>query len=229
MKAFTYVRVSTTSQDLSPDVQRSQLAAYCAMKGYEIVPMPDEIGVSGSVPFAERPVGKAMIERLQEVDALVFSKLDRAFRDVVDCLLTTDQFRAAGKAVHFLDMGVDTSTPAGALCLTMMAAFAAFERRRIGERIKEALATAKTQGKRIGPAPFGSRNLARMVDGKKVDGGRHEPLDTEQGVVASILRARFDGQSFREIALCLNTKNIPARKGGKWHPETVAGVVRRSL
>lgn len=227
-RAFCYIRVSTDQQELSPEVQRAQLAAYCAAKGYEVVPMDDEIGVSGSVPFGERPVGGAMLSRLGEVDAFVFSKLDRAFRDVVDCLLTVERLRERGIAVHFLDLGVDTTTPAGELCLTMMAGFARFERRRIAERIKESLAAAKRQGKKIGPAPFGSRNLARMVDGKKVDGGRHERLDAEAAIVERMLELDGKGLSLRAIAGILNFNGVRTRKGKLWHPQSVSNVIGRA-
>lgn len=227
MKAFTYIRVSTTSQDLSPEVQREQLRAYCAMKGYEIVPTVDEIGVSGSIEFAKRPVGREMLARAGEVQAFVFAKLDRAFRDVVDCILTVRELAARGKVIHFLDLGVDTSTPAGSLCLQMMAAFAEFERRRISERIKESLATAKRQGKSIGPAPFGFKNRAHIVDGRKVDGGLHDVLEVEAPTIALIQRFRSEGWSYGEIAALLRNQNVPTKRGGQWHAQTVKNIVRR--
>lgn len=231
MKAFAYLRVSTDRQEVV--AQRAQAAAYAAYHRYELLDLADEIDVSGSVPFAERPVGAELLRRLAECDAVIVTKVDRAFRDTVDAILTVALLQKAGKSVHFLDMGLDTTTPAGELCLTVMAAFAAFERRRIGERIKEKLAAVQTQGRKIGPAPFGYRNLARMVDGRKVDGGRHEAVEDEQRMIARIrmLRSGSGGKamSYRAIAEMFERYGVPTRRGGKWAPETVRKIVRRMV
>lgn len=227
MKAFAYVRVSTDRQELSPEVQTEQVRAYCSLKGFEIVAVFEEVGVSGSVPLADRPRGAEMLARLGEADTIVFAKLDRAFRDTVDCILTVERMREAGKAVAFLDLGVDTTTPAGGLCLEMMAAFAKFERRRISERTREALATAKGQGKKIGPAPLGYRNAATVVDGRKVDGGVWTPVDSELQLVRRIVRMR-ESMTLRAIAEKLNAEKVPTRRGGVWAPETIRKVTARA-
>jgi DNA invertase Pin-like site-specific DNA recombinase len=230
-RAFAYLRVSTGSQELSPLVQRDQIAAYCVVKGYMLVDVLEETGVSGTVPFARREQGGALLARLADVDAVVFSKLDRAFRDTVDCIMTVEQLRAAGKAVHFLDLGIDTTTAAGQLCMEMMASFAKFERRRIADRTKEALGAARIAGKKLGGVPFGFRPAARIVDGRKVDGGVHVPVASEQSVIEQVRALRFDARGrkrpFRAIAAELNRMGVPSPRGGRWHGEQARRVVAR--
>lgn len=224
MKAFAYLRVSTDRQEV--EAQRSQVRAFAAYRGYELLDIPDEIDVSGSVPFALRPVGAQILARLAEIEAVIFPKVDRGFRDTVDAMLTVADMRAAGKDIHFLDMALDTTTPAGELCFTMMAAFAAFERRRIGERIREKMAEkAKDPSWKVGPAGYGFRNLARIIDGRKVDAGRHEPLDIEARGL-QIVRDML-GKPVRQIAAALTDANIPTRRGGKWGPGNVGKIVGR--
>jgi DNA invertase Pin-like site-specific DNA recombinase len=224
MKAFAYLRVSTDRQEV--EAQRSQAAAFAAYRGYELLTIPDEIDVSGSVPFAKRPVGAEILRRLDECDAVIFPKVDRGFRDTVDAMMTVAALRADGKDIHFLDMALDTTTPAGELCFTMMAAFAAFERRRIGERIREKMAEkAKDPNWRPGPAGFGHRNRARIVDGRKIDGGLHEPVEAEAGALALIRSMR--SRPLREIVTALESAKIQTRRGGQWHPYTVSKVLRR--
>lgn len=226
MKAFAYLRVSTDRQEV--EAQRSQVCAFAAYRGYELLDLPDEIDVSGSIPFARRPVAGQILARLSEVDAIIFPKVDRGFRDTVDAMLTVADLRASGKDIHFLDIALDTTTPAGELCFTMMAAFAAFERRRIGERIKEKMAEkAKDPAWHVGPAGFGFRNLAQMVDGRKVNGGRHEPVEREAFALECIQRGRARGLSLRQIAELLKKEGIPTRRGGKWRASNVAKIVGR--
>lgn len=228
MKAAIYVRVSTTSQDLSPIAQEEQARFYCQMRGHEVVAVFVEIGVSGSTEFAARPQGAQLIVRLADFDVVIFTKLDRAFRSTVDCITTVELFRTAGKAVVFLDLNIDTSDPAGGLCLQMMAAFAEFERRRIGDRIKESLRVVKAQGRSVGQAPYGYRNRARLQNGRKVDGGLHEPVPEEQAVIARIMRRRGEKARLADIAVELQRDRVPTRRGGTWSPEHVRKIIARA-
>lgn len=224
MKAFPYLRVSTDRQEV--EAQRSQVRSFAAFHPYDLLELDDEIGVSGSVPFAKRPVGGEIMARLAECDAVIFPKVDRGFRDTVDAILTVDALRAAGKAVHFLDIGMDTATAMGQAFFEMSAVWAKLERRRIGERIKEKMAEkAKAPDWRPGPAGFGFRNRARIVDGRKVDGGLHEAEASEAEALSLITSMR--GRPLREIAAALIAAKVPTRRGGEWHPFTVAKVLRR--
>lgn len=228
MKAFAYLRVSKIRQELSPEAQRAQLEAYCVAKGYELVHIFEEPAVSGGTILRERPEGAWLMAMLSECDTVIFTKVDRAFRDVPDCLVTASDIAAAGKSIHFLDMGVDTTTAAGEMFLTFMVAMARFERRRISERITEALAVVKAQGRKIGPAGFGYRNAARVVEGRKVDAGRHEPLADEARGLRLVSSMR--GKPVRAIAAALTAANVPTRRGGKvWQPSSVAKIVRRMV
>lgn len=226
MKAFAYLRVSTDRQEV--EAQRSQVRAFAAYRGYGLLDIPDEIDVSGSVPFARRPVGGQILARLGEVEAVIFPKVDRGFRDTVDAMTTVADLRAAGKDIHFLDIALDTTTPAGELCFTMMAAFAAFERRRIGERIREKMAEkAKDPSWHVGPAPFGRRNLAHLVDGRKLFGGLHEAEETEDSVIDHIAHLRGNGATIRFVAEELNHAGIKTRRGGKWGTGNLGKIVKR--
>lgn len=225
MKAAIYVRVSTVAQELSPLAQEEQARLYCRMKSYDVAAVFHEIGVSGGKEFAKREKGSELLSRLADFDVIVLAKLDRAFRSTVDCIVTVEALRAAGKVVVFLDLSIDSSTPAGMLCLTMLAAFASFERQRIGERITEALTEVRSQGRKIGPAPFGYRNASAIVDGRKVNAGRHEPIETERAALDLIDAMR--GRPLREIASALNDGKVPTRRGGPWHPQTVKQILGR--
>lgn len=228
MKALGYIRVSKVSQELSPEAQRKQIEAYCAFKGYGLEHIFVDAGTSGGVVLSERPDGAWLVSMLGSVDAVVFAKLDRAFRDVPDCTTTVRELVGAGKSVHFLDLGIDTSTPTGELFVTIVAAFAQFERRRISERITDALAVVTEQGRHIGPAPFGSRNAVRVVDGQRVDAGVLAPIAEEQAVVAEVLALRSRGLHLSVVADELHRRGLPTQRGGRWSPEMVRRIERRA-
>lgn len=224
MKAFAYLRVSTDRQEV--EAQRSQVTAYAAYRDCELLPIPDEINVSGAVPFAKRPVGAEVMRRLDECDVVIFAKVDRGFRDTVDAILTVDALRARGKDVVFLDLGIDTSTVMGRAFFQQTAVWAEAERGRTAERIREKLAEArKREGWKHGPAPFGFRNLAHVVDGRKVDGGRQAAHDSES--LALDIIASLRGRPLRAIAAELTRQKVPTRRGGKWAAGNVAKIVKR--
>jgi hypothetical protein len=50
----------------------------------------------------------------------------------------------------------------------------------------------------------------------------------EQAVARRIRRLHRGGLSIRAIAAALNAEGVPAKRGGKWHPTTVARVLERA-
>ncbi|WP_215751362.1 recombinase family protein, partial [Gluconobacter sp. P5H9_d] len=89
MAVFGYCRVSTSRQvgeGESLAVQERQIRGYAMQLGLEIDHIFVEKGVSGSVPLADRPEGKTLLERLAAGDTIITAKLDRMFRSAVDAL-----------------------------------------------------------------------------------------------------------------------------------------------
>jgi DNA invertase Pin-like site-specific DNA recombinase len=105
-----------------------------------------------------------------------------------------------------LDLGVDTTTPAGELVAGMMAQLAQWERRVIGDRTREALAAKRAQGATLGRPVMVSANLVRRISADY----RH-------------------GRSLAQIASRLNEHHVPTAHGGSaWHHSTVAAILRRA-
>lgn len=69
-----------------------------------------------------------------------WAKLDRLSRSVLDFAALMQRARRRGWNPVVLDLGVDTSMPAGALMANVMASFAEYERHLIGQRTSDALA-----------------------------------------------------------------------------------------
>ena len=106
---YGYLRVSSIMQveGDSLDTQAKQITAYAASKNWN-VPTENiyiEAGVSGSIDFNERPEGKRLISALKSGDTIIFTKLDRAFRNVRNAFNTLHELKQIGVNVHFLDLG----------------------------------------------------------------------------------------------------------------------------
>lgn len=145
-RVFAYARVSTVEQ--MTENQREQIAR----AGYNIRPkFFIEEQVSGSVPTAQRQGFQRLMERMDEGDTLVVTKLDRIGRDAIDVVQTVDRFQRDGIRVVVLQLGnLDLTSPAGALMVKLLAAVADFERDLIIERTQAGQARARAAGRHMG-------------------------------------------------------------------------------
>jgi putative DNA-invertase from lambdoid prophage Rac len=164
-RTFGYVRVSTDMQaeeGQSLEVQQRQIEGWAMQRGTSLDAIHVEAGISGAVPFSDRPEGGKLWAELRKGDTLVAAKLDRCFRSASDCLAVVEALKDRGVSLFLLDLngGADDVSGNGIarLFLTIVSAFAEFERDRIGERIR---ATKRQQrGRREylgGVVPFGYR------------------------------------------------------------------------
>ena len=107
--------------------------------------------MSGSTK--ERPQLKLMLQDLEEGDVVVVKDLDRLSRNMLDLLNIVEEIKRKGATLKILSLNIDTSTEIGGLFLTLLGAFADFERKIILRRTKEGIAVAKTKGKYKGRKP----------------------------------------------------------------------------
>jgi len=227
-KAVGYIRGSTIEQQNTLGAQAQQIAGYAAYKGLDIVQTFTDSGESAfSVAFYERPEAARMLAWMAEhgVKTIIFPKLDRGFRDALDCLFTVEDLSRKGIALHILDIQLDTTTPVGKLVLTMMAAIAEFENRRRSERQKAGFAVMKQGNQRCGNVPYGwdptpadrASKTGRLADDLL-------PNTEEQTVLRRIVEGDLSTISDNEAARRLNAAAIPAKKGGKWSGKSIASV-----
>lgn len=228
MQAIGYVRVSTDEQKdhgVSLDNQKQRIQDYCKFQGFELAEIIEDGGVSAGKPLNQREGGKKLINRIKKdkIKIIISVKLDRLFRDAIDCLQTTKEWDKAGIALHLLDMGgstLDTSTAMGRMFLTMAAGFAEMERNLIGERTTDALQFKKKNHEVYSPVPLGFKR----------NGDKLEEDEVELDTIKEIYRLRREGLSFHKIADMLNQQGIPTkRKGGKWYASTVSYIVKNRL
>lgn len=138
-KIFGYARVSTVDQNLDTQIETLQKFG-C-----------DEIfqdKVSGV--HISRPALDELLSKLREGDTVVVARFFRLGRSRDHLIFLISQF--AQRGIHFraLDLGVDSSTPAGKMVLQIFAALAEYDRESILEKTRAGQLLAKAKGKHIG-------------------------------------------------------------------------------
>lgn len=91
----------------------------------------------------DRPKFTKVLESLEAGDTLIVCKLDRFARTVREGLEVVEDLLGRGVSVHILNMGLIENTPTGRLILTVMLAFAQFERDSILERTADGKAVKR--------------------------------------------------------------------------------------
>ena len=134
---FGYARVSTATQGRDGNSLEDQVAALEKYGCQEII----EEAFSGKT--MERPKFQRLLDRLQEGDTLVVCKLDRFARTAIEGVQTVRELFERGVRVHILNMGLIENTLTGNLILTVMLAFAEYERGMIVERTQTGKAVAR--------------------------------------------------------------------------------------
>ncbi|MCA8274360.1 recombinase family protein [Burkholderia sp. AU30280] len=145
-RTFLYARVSTAEQTTDNQLLEASSAGFAIQPRHTVTET-----ISGSVPTSERPGFSKLLERLDDGDTLVVTKLDRLGRNTTDVLATVERLAEMGVHVHCLALkGVDLTSASGKLHMTVLAAVSQFERDLLIERTHAGLARAKAEGKKLG-------------------------------------------------------------------------------
>lgn len=134
---YGYARVSTLTQGREGNSLYDQVNALTEYGCQEIVTET----FSGKT--MERPKFQELINKLLEGDTLVICKLDRFARTTIEGVQTVQDLFNKGIKVHILNMGLIEDTNIGRLILTIMLAFAEYERGMIVERTQIGKTIAK--------------------------------------------------------------------------------------
>ncbi|MCU1412130.1 MAG: hypothetical protein JWR04_2837 [Rhodoglobus sp.] len=137
-RAVLYLRQSTHREDsISLELQEHEGRAYAERKGYQVVAVEADPGISGRTwnrPAVQRVM--TMVEA-HEADVIVLWKWSRLSRSRLDWAVAADKIAAAGGRIESATEPLDTTTSTGRLARGMLTEFAAFESERIGDVWKE--------------------------------------------------------------------------------------------
>lgn len=191
LRAAMYARVSTTGHGQDVGLQVDELRQVVEQRGWTVRREYIDEGISGAQE--SRPALDAMLEeaRLGMLDLVVVWKLDRLGRSLQHLLSVLDELTRLGvQFVSIRDAGIDTTSPSGRLMLSMIGAFAEFERALIRERVVAGVRRAQARGTHCG-RPFVDIDLRPAVSMIK-EGYGLKAISKSIGVSRATLRRRLE-------------------------------------
>lgn len=195
-RVFAYCRVSTSDQTTENQVLEIRSA------GFNIDPRRVVAEcVSGSVAATQRAGFAKLLDRLEDGDVLIVTKLDRLGRNAMDVRATVEQLAAVGVRVHCLALGgADLTSAAGKMTMSVLSAVAEFERDLLLERTAAGLTRARSAGKVLGrPKALSSKQestaLEHLAQGLTVSAVARQLNTSRQTIMR--LRARSMERALR--------------------------------
>ena len=188
---YGYARVSTAMQGRDGNSLEDQVKALEEYGCQEIV----QEAFSGKT--MDRPQFSLLLDKLQEGDTLVVSKLDRFARTTIDGFQTVQELFNKGVKVHILNMGLIENTNVGRLILTIFLGFAEFERCTIAERCASGKAIARQNPNyREGrPKKYSKAQLSHALS-LLDDGNTYKHVEELTGISKStLIRAKRNAKS----------------------------------
>lgn len=229
LRLVVLLRVSTAGQldgygleAQEKDCRKWARTAGPALGGVRIVKVCTDGGITGKASDDERPgLHEALsLVAAGDADGILAPNLDRVARELTVQEATLSVVWAHGGRVFTVDHGEhladDEDDPMRTFVRQVMGAAAQLERGLITKRLRNGRKTkAAAGGYAYGAPAYGQRAADKVLT-----------VDSDEAAVLEQMRAwQTEGVSIRGICDRLNTAGIPSKRGGKWHPTTVARLL----
>ena len=172
-RVIGYMRVSTEEQGDSRaglEAQEASIRTEVERRNWQLVDLRFDVASGGSMKKRDE-LGRTLRDlEGGHADTLVVAKLDRLSRSVLDFAGIMEIAANEGWSLSVLDLGVDTTTPNGALVANIMIAMAQWEREIISERTRAALKAVKARGTPLGRRPNVSPETLALIRGLRSAG-----------------------------------------------------------
>ena len=208
-KVALYLRVSSDEQKkegLSVEAQERKLRSYCGYKEWEIYKTYKDEGISAKSIKGR----KSFIELLKDAkekkfSAILITKLDRAFRNVKEALITLEELKK--EEIDFISISedFDTTTAMGKFFFLITSGFAELERNMTSDRVKDILRDKFERGIVVGKIPFGYDPIYKDKK-RKVGIIGLKIKETDAEIIRDIFNLTLHGKNYREICQKYNLK-----------------------
>ncbi len=238
LRAACYGRVSTDEQVDGTSLETQEIACHQKARqiGATVAASYRDEGVSGTLYQSREGIQLALRDiESGRANILIASKIDRIGRSAQVVLDIASRIDRAGGELLTCDGFTFGGNAIGRLMLTLLAAFAEFERNMIRERTMTGSRRNAEKGKQPsrGRRPYGYTLVTteHILTGQFPAGteGTYVVLDEEARVVKDLFSRYASGQSLNGLAEWLNRCGIPTPKGGEiWRPRSVMFILQNS-
>ncbi|HBR22531.1 MAG TPA: hypothetical protein DD713_08230 [Nitrospiraceae bacterium] len=217
MRLIGYCRVSTENQkeEGTIEIQRQALIEYATAKGYNLVEIFSDNGISGTKDLDNRPGLAGMFDQLEaqpDIEGVMIFKLDRLARDLyIQEHLLRKLLDMNKTLISIKEPDICSNDP-------MRKAFRQFMG--IVSELEKSFITMRLSGGRMNKA-----RKAGYAGGSPAYGYRAKDkeliVNSEEADAIRTIFSLRDRHSLREIAAYLNQEGIPSARGGRWYAGTV--------
>ena len=241
MKVALYGRVSTDEQKQNQTInnQKRELEKNVKGNGHEIYDYYLDEGISGTIPFENRPEGKRLLEdaEARKFDFVLVLKTDRLGRNTRVMLNAVDMFSKLNIGFKSVMEPFDTQTPEGNMMFEVISSFSAYDLNNIRKNSMRGRERALEEGRWTGGvAPYAyilnkETKKLELYD-KKVLLGKYSEVDIMKWIFEWCAVSKI---SCNKIAVRLHQMKIPPYTPGKnklkrknaecWSPERVRNLL----
>lgn len=220
LRVAAYCRVSTGSdaQLESLEAQKNHYESYISNReDWTLAGLYFDKGITGTKK-EKRPELLRMIAdcKAGKIDFVITKSISRFARNTTDCLELTRKLLELGIPIYFEKENLNTGAMESELFLSILSSMAEGESSSISENNKWSIQKRFKNGTfKISYPPYGyDWNGEQMV------------VNLEQAkIVKWIFSQILSGKGMLSVANELNEKGVPTKKGGRWTPTTVRGMI----
>lgn len=219
-----YIRVSGTDQlthGQGLPIQRQQIVDHCRRQNLPLIEIYEDAAISGT-EISTRPGLLRLLEdaKTKTFNSVVCSKIDRLSRNTLWTLWIEKELRKYGVSIYSISEPYRWEDPSQKIFLTIISAFAEFERHRISDR----LASGRRRKWSMGRFPGNG-----VAYGYKTNSdGELIVVPEEAAIIQEVFRLRKHRKSLTEIAAILNQKGVPTKRGKRFYASTIRYILRNT-
>jgi DNA invertase Pin-like site-specific DNA recombinase len=163
-RAAIYLRVSTDEQ--TTQNQRRELEGAAVHRGWQVVAVFEDAGISGAKARDKRPGLDQMLKEAtrRKFEVVMAWSVDRLGRSLSDLVGGLQEFHAVCVDLFLHQQSVDTTTPAGKAMFQMLGVFSEFERAMMRSRVKAGMARIKAGAPTKSGKPVGRPTISPAVE-----------------------------------------------------------------
>ena len=179
-KSIGYARESTNQQiAITSQIEKLKHSG-CIFVFHETV----------NIANKKRPQFEAALGTLEEGDEIVFTKLDRGFKNQRECINTLYELQKKGIHVRTIDGMINTRALGdfAPLLIGLLSGLGEVERKMIIERTQESINYRKETGDNVGGRPKTNNEKERLVIRLRNEGCSYRSIRKQTGLALSTIR-----------------------------------------